>query len=362
VADSIDNAVIPPDQQIATILREAGQGILARLRPDARPGEAGVSSSKVDPGQVLLALAQAFACGRWGSFYCLFSEPMEAVRYLGQVAMLLTPYLLRQPDPDKLVSRLLEIVREMALVVGEAERASAEREAKELRLISKLKTDWVSLTMHELRRPVGLIRGHLELLQDGTYGSIPSEAQSPLGQIAAGAHEIAHLLDGLAAVAKLRSRAGLLQRAPCRVSALVSDVVQSVEREAGLKRVQILKRTPRPDLQVMADAERMRIALLNLLTNAIKYAPPDTTVTVQAAERPWEVAIAIADQGPGIDPSEANRIFEMHYRSQRLPDHLPGLGLGLYIVREIVELHGGRVTLQSAPGQGSVFAILLPCT
>lgn len=334
--------------------------MVTRLWEGVGPGEDGGTGRGVDLDQVLRVLSQAFEHGRWGSYYCLFREPFEAARCLGHIAARLVPYLLREPDATDLVSRLLQLVGEMALVVSEAERASAEREAQELKELSELKSAFLRLTTHELRRPLGLTRGHLALLQEGTYGEVPDVMRHPLRQVAAGAQEMASLVDGLATISKLEDRADVLQRAPCRVGVLVSEAVQAVEPEATLRRVRIEQRLPSQDLQIVADGERLRIAVLNLLTNAIKYAPAETTVTVQAAERQREVAIAVADQGPGIDPAEGERVFEMHYRSSRLPDHLPGLGLGLYIVRQIVELHGGRVTLQSAPGQGSTFAILLP--
>lgn len=334
--------------------------MVARLREGGCPGEDGGTGRGEDLDQVLRLLSQAFQHGRWGSYYCLFQDPMDAARCLSHVGTGLLPHLLREADANELVSRLLQVVGEMALVVSEAERASAAREAEALKDLSEIKSAFLRLTTHELRRPLGVTRGHLSLLQEGTYGEVPEVMRQPLQQIAAGAREMASLVDGLATVSRLEDRADVLQRAPCRVGVLVSDAVRAVEPEAALRRVRIEQRLPSQDLQIVADGDRLRIAVLNLLTNAIKYAPAETTVTVQAAERQREVAIAVADEGPGIDPSEGERVFEMHYRSQRLPGHPPGLGLGLYIVRQIVELHGGRVTLQSAPGQGSIFAILLP--
>jgi signal transduction histidine kinase len=152
----------------------------------------------------------------------------------------------------------------------------------------------------------------------------------------------------------------VLNPSPCRLGALVSDVIRAVEPDARMKGVSIDERLPQPDVQIIADTEKLRIAVLNLLTNAIKYAPSESTVSVEAAIGRGEVAIAVADQGPGIDPSDEDQVFEKYYRSSRLPESLPGLGLGLYIVRQIVELHGGRVTLESVPGLGSTFAIFLP--
>ncbi|MGH7867338.1 MAG: sensor histidine kinase, partial [Candidatus Dormibacteraceae bacterium] len=260
----------------------------------------------------------------------------------------------------EVVSRLTEAVAEMTLVVTESERAGAERVADELRELVDLKTAFIRLTTHELRRPLGFTRGHISLLEEGTYGDIPEGMRHSLQQILAGAHEMSNLVDGLAAVARIEDRAEVLNPVPCKVATLVADAVRAVTPEAGLKGVRVEQRLPRPDLQIPADRERLRIAVLNLLTNAIKYAPADSTVTVHAAERPREVAIVVSDQGPGIDAVDGEQVFEKHYRSGRVVSRLPGLGLGLYIVRQIAELHRGRVTLTSIPGEGSTFAIILP--
>lgn len=327
----------------------------------ALPGEdEGGSGDGLEPDRILDSLGQAFERGRWGSFYCRFKRPGQAARWLSHIAGLLVPHLLHELDASELVARLMETVSEMTLVVSESERAEAERAAGDLAELVEIKSAFLRLTTHELRRPLGLTRGHLALLQEGTYGGVTDLMRHPLQQIAASAHEMSNLIDGLAAVARLEDRADVLHPGPCRVAVLVDDAVRAVEPEAGLKGVRIVPQLPRADLQITADADRLRIAVLNLLTNAIKYAPADSTVTVHTAERPQEVAIAVADQGPGIDPVDGEHVFEKYYRSGRLPDHLPGLGLGLYIVRQIVELHGGKVTLDSAPGNGSTFAIILP--
>jgi two-component system sensor histidine kinase SenX3 len=104
----------------------------------------------------------------------------------------------------------------------------------------------------------------------------------------------------------------------------------------------------------------MRIALQNLLSNAIKYSPPESSVRVRVEPEVGAVAIAVDDQGPGIPPEELDNIFKKYYRLSR-PEAkaTPGTGLGLYIVKQIAELHGGRVDVVSNPGSGSTFRLLL---
>jgi two-component system, sensor histidine kinase LadS len=113
------------------------------------------------------------------------------------------------------------------------------------------------------------------------------------------------------------------------------------------------------DLEIMADRERLRIALVNLLGNAIKYAPPASTVTIDVERKSSQVVIAVHDQGPGVPVAEAKRLFDKHQRGP-CGSQAPGLGLGLYIVRRIVELHEGTVAVRNGSGEGAVFSIRLP--
>jgi two-component system OmpR family sensor kinase len=104
----------------------------------------------------------------------------------------------------------------------------------------------------------------------------------------------------------------------------------------------------------------MRIALQNLLSNAIKYSPPESSVEVRVEPEPGAIAITVEDHGPGIPPEEIPNIFKKYYRGLG-PEtkDTPGTGLGLYIVKQIAELHGGRVEVVSAPERGSTFRLLL---
>lgn len=354
---STEKTVINRDRRIASVLVEHHPEVLHRLWTEALPGEAeGSEGGSAQFERVLYLLVQAFQYGRWGSYYCSY-EPMEGVRWLTRVAGAVTPHLLMEEDASALVGHLMQVVGEMSMVVA---RTMAEAHVEELRELLEVKTGFIRLTTHELRRPLGLARGHLALLQEGTYGELPEMMMHPLQQIASSSSEMAGLLDGLAEIARLEDRAEVLTPGPCRIGVLLQDAVRTVEPEARMKQVYIQHLPPQQDLQIMADAEKLRIAVLNLLTNAVKYAPSESVVRVETRQRQDEVAIAVADQGPGIDPSEGERVFEKHFRSGTLRDDLPGLGLGLYIVRQIVELHGGRVTLDSIPGAGSTFAIHLP--
>jgi signal transduction histidine kinase len=225
--------------------------------------------------------------------------------------------------------------------------------------LGRLRRDFLDLTVHELRRPLGLASSYLSLLIEGALGDLPRTLLGPLGQMSAAVREMTTLVEGLAAVSRLEDRTQVLDRAYWRLAPLVASAVEAVRPDTKLKKIAMEVHLPPPSLEVRADRDRLRIVLVNLLSNAVKYAPEGSKVTVRAEEGPGTVTIAVRDQGPGIEPRDAVRLFDRHQRGAYAL-RTPGLGLGLYIVRRIVELHEGQVTVDSQPGQGSTFTIRLP--
>jgi signal transduction histidine kinase len=137
----------------------------------------------------------------------------------------------------------------------------------------------------------------------------------------------------------------------------VTGAIDAVELEARSRRVGV--ECGGPDVLAYVDIERLRIALVNLLSNAIQHSPPGSTV--RAAIQPEENAltIAVSDEGHGIAPADTASIFDAWHHGSGSSG---GLGLGLWIVSRIVEWHGGRITLNTAPGHGSTFSVILPRT
>jgi signal transduction histidine kinase len=214
---------------------------------------------------------------------------------------------------------------------------------------------FIRLTVHELRRPLALAQGHLSMISDGTFGSIPEQADPSLQATASAVQEMGALVDGLAAVARLDDGAAPLRRQRCSLGRLAAGCMASVETEARDRHVALQQHGPDVDADV--DPAHLRIALLNLLSNAIQHSPAGSTVALSVAVADEAVTITVADRGPGIAAGEADHVFEPWYQGQQASD---GLGLGLWIVHRIVEWHGGRLTLESAPERGSTFGIVLP--
>jgi signal transduction histidine kinase len=279
---------------------------------------------------------------------------------LAEVSVRAVREMVTMPGGADLVARTVQVVGLLGSLLIDGRRGAGRREADELRELVGTKGDFLRLTTHELRRPLGLLNGYLSMIREGAYGDVSEKLERGLQMVQAGAQEMQVLIDGLAEIARLEDRAGALRRQPTRLGHLVSDAVAAIEVEAAARGIDIDQQVPEPDILIAIDRNLIRIAVTNLLNNAIKYAPERSTVGIVVRAGPADPGptIAVSDQGRGIDADEAERIFE---RWHRAPDTIaPGMGLGLYIVRQIVALHGGRVTLESTPGQGSTFGMVLP--
>jgi len=152
-----------------------------------------------------------------------------------------------------------------------------------------------------------------------------------------------------------------LRNTPVKLDALLERIVMLLEPVAGQRGIRLVL-TPASGLPAFfADSDLLGRAAENLLSNAIKYSPDNTEVKVSAARDGDSVAISVADQGHGIPEADLTRVFEKFYRVPRVEDAgVPGTGLGLALVREIAELHGGTVTVASKINQGSTFTLRIP--
>jgi signal transduction histidine kinase len=239
------------------------------------------------------------------------------------------------------------------------EELNREGSLERLQELVDIKSAFLWMTLHELRRPLAEGQARLAMIRDGAFGSLPRALEELLSHVAAAHEEMSTLVDGLATAARIEERDDALRLTICRLAKVVAEAVASVEMEAAAKRVRVECPWPAPDLEARADLQGLRVAICNLLSNAIKFAPPETVVTVTVGRNPsGESIIAVSDQGPGVDPAEAESVFERWSRSRF--SSAGGFGLGLYIVQRIVDLHGGHVVVEKGSRGGATFTIVLP--
>ena len=273
----------------------------------------------------------------------------------------LLPFVLKADPPiEPLILRLTDVLsrleHEVARRYYEVERTQHAQFAE----LDILKSGFIRLTTHELRRPLSVFRGYVSMIESGELGAVPAEVHKAILKIAMSANEMSKLIDDLAEVGRLEEPDKVLRRERYPVSQLIKDAVDVVRAEALAKRIAIIERIDPSRSTIQVDIERMRVALQNLLSNAVKYSPPESSVEVRVEPQRDALTIVVEDQGYGIPAEEIPYIFDKYYRGAT-PEtrNTPGTGLGLYIVKQIAELHGGSVDVVSDPGKGSTFRLLL---
>jgi two-component system OmpR family sensor kinase len=210
---------------------------------------------------------------------------------------------------------------------------------------------------HELKNPLTAIRAGLANLCNDQGPSVQQEA---LSSVEAEVLRLSRLTADLRKLAELETRP--LERAPVDVAALLREVVALAEEQPGAEARTLtltLPQAPWPLPAVLGDWDLLFLAVYNLLDNAAKFTAPGDTVEVRAAEEGAFVIVEVADTGPGIPADELERVWEELYRGQSARG-IPGSGLGLALVRAVVERHGGQVSLRSRAGHGTVVRVRLP--
>ena len=238
------------------------------------------------------------------------------------------------------------------------EKKRYERRLKEL---DKMKSDFVSNVSHELRTPLTAIKGSVDNMLDGLTGDLNEKQSRYLVRIKSNADRLARLINDLLDLSRIE--AGIkLKRTNLSLPAVAKEVVESLGSVAAEKLISFEIDCAENNLTVWADPDRIAEVLTNLLGNAIKFTPTRGKVTVSLARNgdDW-VKVSIADTGPGIPSEEASRIFDKFYQvSQPEQRKAMGTGLGLPIAKALVEMHGGKIWLESEAGRGSIFSFTLP--
>jgi signal transduction histidine kinase len=273
------------------------------------------------------------------------------------------------------LSQLLAQVRQQSLQLAQESQALQHEIAERKRVAAALqgakesaeaanaaKTDFVSLVSHELQTPLTYVKGYTDLLRDGTAGPVTDTQAEYLNVIETNVDRMARLIADLTEVSFIEAGHLRLELSPLSLNEVVAEVARSTRGQIEAK-AQTLQMIAPDDLPpISADRSRLIQVLTNLVTNAHKYTPAGGHITI-SAEKSEEafVLVAVKDTGLGIKPEEQNKVFYKFFRSSD-PEtrRAPGTGLGLNIARNLIELHGGRIWLESQYRQGTTFYFTIP--
>ena len=231
--------------------------------------------------------------------------------------------------------------------------------AHELEL-AELKSTLVSNVSHELRTPLALIRLFSETLEMGRAPD-PEKAKEFLRIIHKESERLTHLIDNVLDLNRIEQGRKTYTMQPTNLAEVVRETLEAYRFQLQQQGFSVASRIAENVPPISADADALTQALLNLIDNAIKYSPERKSLSVELERRDGEALISVEDQGVGIPEREQDKIFDMFYRVERgLVHSVKGSGLGLSLVKHIVEAHGGRILVTSRPGEGSRFSIVLP--
>ncbi|MBI2871039.1 MAG: PAS domain-containing protein [Candidatus Omnitrophica bacterium] len=229
------------------------------------------------------------------------------------------------------------------------------------RELEQLKKDFVNNVSHELRTPLVTLQKALALVQDESTGGNLSETQKKFLAIALRNQEnLSRLIDDLLDIAKLESGRMRLDMKPVHVDVVIESTCQNLEPWAGSKNIKIERKFDKHLPEMPMDAKRIGQVLTNLIGNSIKFTPQGGKITVEAQGLLGLVEVSVRDTGVGIPKEELGRIFDKFYQVRsRAHSDVAGTGLGLSIAKEIVELHGGKIWVESEPGKGTEFTFTI---
>jgi two-component system phosphate regulon sensor histidine kinase PhoR len=228
----------------------------------------------------------------------------------------------------------------------------------DLRRADRVRRDFVANVSHELRTPLTAIRGYVEALLDE-----PSQEDSQrfLEIIARHTDRMERLVKDLLRLARLDAGQETPELVECDVQAIAQGVVNELASTIAARRIVIALRVPAEARVLVSDPAKLHDVLRNLIENAVHYSPEDTTVTFESSRVNGAVALRVLDTGPGIPAADLTRVFERFYRVDKSRSRAPGgTGIGLAIVKHLVELLGGTVTAENRPEGGAVFTVHLP--
>jgi signal transduction histidine kinase len=242
--------------------------------------------------------------------------------------------------------------------VGDLARAF-NKMAEELSQVDRMRRDLVANVSHELRTPITALQAVLENVVDGVEEPNPETLRAMLSQVERLGRLVAQLLD----LSQLESGALALRHQPFEVRDVLDQAVHEsrVNAQAVSKAVALEVAVEPGSIEAFGDPERVHQVIANLLDNAIRHSPPQGRVLVAARRAPEGVRIEVADEGPGIPEEDASRVFERFYRADHArSSSAGGTGLGLSIAKWIVDLHGGRIAVESNEPRGCRMVVSLP--
>jgi signal transduction histidine kinase len=265
-----------------------------------------------------------------------------------------------RPFTDAQRDRLTALAQVAGLALGNAERYRLARsEAERAGELEEIKSQFLRLASHELRGPIAILGGYLSMLEDGSLPGASGQAKAILPLLSAKVNEMKRMVDDMLETARLEDRRLDLTIVTVDLRDIARRAVDTL-RPLLTERHQLVFRVVPEPLQVRVDRERTETVISNLLDNAVKYSPAGGRVECDVRAEDGQAVVTVRDHGIGIAEEDLGRLFTRFGRIVT-PDnsHIAGTGLGLHLAQRLAALHGGEITVESLPGEGSTFTLRL---
>ncbi len=234
------------------------------------------------------------------------------------------------------------------------------RDITQERRLQKLRDDFYSMITHDLQTPITSILGFSQLMSSGDLGPLTPEQKEAIEYITHSALNLHELVADFLEYSRIEAGFLEVEPQPVDIVEIIEAVVQEMKPQLERKKHTLTLNVARKPIVVFADPMRVRQVIANLLSNAIKYTPDGGSITITVDTRERDAVISISDTGIGIPKEELPHIFERYHRVRHPKRSVKGVGLGLVIVKEIVQAHGGHIEVASELGKGTTFTFTLP--
>jgi signal transduction histidine kinase len=286
--------------------------------------------------------------------------------YTDVVAVGAMDYITKPFTIDEMRAKLSRVIREKNLITDLTQKSlELERANEELKRLDQMKSTFISSVSHELRTPLTVIKEFISLMLEGHVGTLTEDQKEYLGIANKNILRLTNLIETLLDFSRIESGKGLkLRLEPIPLMEVVEDASMTLSQQLEEKRIALENRIDREMPLVLADRNRLVEVFINLISNGIKFTPPDGKISVDSrglTEKRDYLKVVVTDTGVGISPEDLPKVFDRFYQGQRTQTGIiTGTGLGLAISKEIIEGHQGVIHAESKFGSGASFVITLP--
>jgi signal transduction histidine kinase len=253
---------------------------------------------------------------------------------------------------------ILSVILFLSLSVRIWDYALLYRRIKE---VDKMKDDFISIASHELRTPLTAIKGYVSMMGEGDYGKVTKKMKDGLSNIMLSVNRLNNLVEDLLNVSRIEQGRLKVENKPTKLKPIIKEIIVSLKPSADKKKLKLICKNPSQAVPMVdADPDRLRQVLINLIGNAIKYTKKGRVEILAEIYKDNKVKIIVSDTGFGMNKEEQSHLFEKFYRVKNdRTNKIVGTGLGLWITKQLIELMGGKIDVESMSGVGTRISFYL---